>query len=290
MSVMSRLFPASKFELRAIILIATTIICAGCNRRDASQPFPGITYRAEVRQNPPERLFIATVDLTNPRIHLHVAPGGPDPDGPGRWQTTLMRPSEVGKREHFVLVINGDFFDAKGVKDAEGTNATFHTTTRGKVLGPAVSDGRVWSTSAEKKPCLVVGKSGKVSIEMRDRPGASDEQVIAGNRILVENDAVVASSNTNRHPRTVLGLDAAGKKLVILIVDGRRRGVALGMSYKELSEEMIRLGCARAINLDGGGSSVLAIRDGADGECKVMNEPTDGRERAGANVLGITGE
>ena len=285
---MPQFFPASKLALCAIASIAIGLICTGCNRRDANQPFPGITYRAEVRENPPERLFIATVDLTSPKIHLHVAPGGPDPDGPGRWQTTLMRPTEVGKREHFVLVINGDFFEARGVKDAEGTNATFHTSTWGRVLGPAVSDGKVWSTSNEKKPCLVVSKSGKASIEMRDRPGPDDHQVIAGNRMLVENGAVVSNASTNRFPRTVLGLDAAGKKLVILIVDGRKRDVALGMSYKELSEEIIRLGCDRAFNLDGGGSSVLAIRDGSDGEFKLMNEPTDGHERAVANVLGVS--
>jgi exopolysaccharide biosynthesis protein len=233
-------------------------------------------------------LFIATVDLTNPKIHLHVAAGGPDPDGPGRWQTTLMRPTEVGKREHFVLVINGDFFEARGVKDAEGTDATFHTSTWGKVLGPAVSDGKVWSTSSEKKPCLVVSKMGRVSIELRDRPDPDDQQVLAGNRMLVENGRMVSNSNTNRYPRTVAGLDAAGKKLIILVVDGRRRDVALGMSYKELSEEMIRLGCDRAINLDGGGSSVLAIRNASDGEFQLMNEPTDGHERAVANVLGVT--
>jgi exopolysaccharide biosynthesis protein len=51
---------------------------------------------------------------------------------------------------------------------------------------------------------------------------------------------------------------------------------------------MLRLGCTEALNLDGGGSSVLAVRNGAGGKFHLLNEPTDGRERAVANVLGVT--
>ncbi len=68
---------------------------------------------------------------------------------------------------------------------------------------------------------------------------------------------------------------------------GRKPGVALGMSYHELAAEMIRLGCKEALNLDGGGSSVMAVRDPAAGRIKILNQPTDGRERAVADALGI---
>ena len=73
-----------------------------------------------------------------------------------------------------------------------------------------------------------------------------------------------------------------------MIVDGRKPGIAIGMNYDELAAEMLRLGCHDAVNLDGGGSSVLAVRDAATGEMKILNEPTDGRERAVADVLGIS--
>jgi len=46
-------------------------------------------------------------------------------------------------------------------------------------------------------------------------------------------------------------------------VDGRKPGVAIGMNYDELAREMLRLGCDEALNLDGGGSSVMAIRESA---------------------------
>jgi exopolysaccharide biosynthesis protein len=51
---------------------------------------------------------------------------------------------------------------------------------------------------------------------------------------------------------------------------------------------MLRLGCDDALNLDGGGSSVMAVRDRSISSMRILNEPTDGRERAVANVLGVT--
>ncbi|HQE29159.1 MAG TPA: phosphodiester glycosidase family protein, partial [Phycisphaerae bacterium] len=91
----------------------------------------------------------------------------------------------------------------------------------------------------------------------------------------------------DRHPRTVVGLDREGKTLTILIVDGRRPGVSVGMRYEELAQEMLRLGCWDAVNLDGGGSTVLAMRKPDSRDYVILNTPSDGRERPVANVLGI---
>jgi exopolysaccharide biosynthesis protein len=73
-------------------------------------------------------------------------------------------------------------------------------------------------------------------------------------------------------------------------VDGRKPGIAVGMSYDELAREMLRLGCRQALNLDGGGSTVMAIRDAGSGNLKILNQPTDGHERAVADALGISVE
>ena len=91
-----------------------------------------------------------------------------------------------------------------------------------------------------------------------------------------------------RHPRTAIGLDHRGTKLTILIVDGRRPGIATGMTGPEIAQEMLRLGCVDAINLDGGGSTTLVMRDRDDDQLKVINHPSDLRERPVADVIGIT--
>lgn len=256
-----------------------------------SRSFPGIAIFSETRTNQTQRLFVAEIDLTNPRVRLHVAPGGPDPDGAGPWETTLMRPTRIAAREKYDLVVNGDFFSARGVKDAEGTNATFRTEIWSSVTGPAVSGGKVWSTSTNARPCLVVSKAGKVSIRSVKQPQSDDWEIVSGNVMLVrDGKAVPHEKNPVRHPRTVAGLNKDATKLILLVVDGRKPGVAVGMSYDELAAELVRLGCYTALNLDGGGSSVLAVRDPVKSEFKILNEPTDGRERAVANVLGVSVE
>jgi exopolysaccharide biosynthesis protein len=263
---------------------------AGAVRAEVSatnHPFAGVITYAETRAEPPTWMFIAEVDLKNPRLRLRVAPGGPDPDGPGEWQTTLMQPTRIAERERFDLVVNGDFFRARGVTDAEGTNSRYRAAIWAKVDGPAVSAGKVWATAARPRPCLVVRKDGGVLIALRSQPQPDDVEVIAGNTMLVQDGAAVAHANKVRHPRTVVGLDRSGSKLILLVVDGRKPGRAVGMSYEELAAEMLRLGCYQALNLDGGGSSVLAIREGQAKNLRILNEPTDGRERAVANALGI---
>jgi exopolysaccharide biosynthesis protein len=42
---------------------------------------------------------------------------------------------------------------------------------------------------------------------------------------------------------------------------------------------MVKLGCENAINLDGGGSATLWVSG------NVMNSPSEGQERPGANAL-----
>jgi hypothetical protein len=251
-----------------------------------NQPFPGIAIFSETRSQPPTRLYVAMVDLTNPSVRLRVAPGGPDPDGSGPWQTTLMRPTRIAEREGMALVVNGDFFRARGVRDAEGTNSAYRSEIWSAVVGPAVSSGKSWSVTASGRPSLVVDDSNQVSIRSPTHL-AGLREVVSGNTMLVRSGVALAQTNKLRHPRTAVGLDARRERLVLLVVDGRKPGVAIGMSYEELAQELLRLGCSDAMNLDGGGSSVLAVREPESKTYKILNTPTDGRERAVANVLGV---
>lgn len=255
-----------------------------------NHPFAGLAVYSETRTNPPTRLFVAEVDLTNPQVRLRVSRGGPDPDGEGEWQTTLMQPTKIAARERFDLVVNGDFFKARGIKDAEGTNSQYRSSIWSLVEGPAVTDGVTWSTSSNPRPCFVVHTNHCVSIENITKPDANAWEVISGNTVLVKDGKAVPHANKVRHPRTVVGFNAAKTKLVLLVVDGRKPGVAIGMSYDELAQEMLRLGCHGALNLDGGGSSVMAVRETNTGGYHILNQPTDGRERAVANVLGVVVE
>ncbi len=286
-------------KLLVVFFVSLTVLAGMCLSAGAQTvtncQLPGIVCYSEILTNPPQQLTVARVDLTNPRLHLRVAPGGPDPDGSGEWETTLMEPTHIAARENFSLVVNGDFFLAKSVKDGEGANSHYHSGQWASTVGPAMSDGQTWSTSTNARPCLVIHKDRRITIETLTSPGGDDWEVVGGGPILLRNGKVAlphpkASQHSKfaaRNPRTVVGLDASGTKLTLLIVDGRKPGVASGMTFSELAAEMQRLGCTDAINLDGGGSSVMAVRDAKTGAMKILNQPTDGHERAVADVLGI---
>ncbi len=62
------------------------------------------------------------------------------------------------------------------------------------------------------------------------------------------------------HPRTIVGVTADGRVLFV-VVDGRFEGKAAGMSTMMLQELMRILGAKYALNLDGGGSSTMYIKD-----------------------------
>lgn len=115
------------------------------------------------------------------------------------------------------------------------------------------------------------------------KPG---DQVIGGGPRLVrdgkaameaEGGNLNGSFSSTLHPRTAVGFN--GKKVYLLVVDGRTPGYSAGMSLPELAAAMADLGCTDALNLDGGGSSTLWVRG------SVVNRPSDGRERAVANGL-----
>lgn len=85
-----------------------------------------------------------------------------------------------------------------------------------------------------------------------------------------------------RHPRTLAGITENGK-LIVAVVDGRAPGKSAGASYFEAAAIMRWLGARDAINLDGGGSTTMVIGK------KVVNEPSDGAERAVGDALLIVG-
>ncbi len=92
---------------------------------------------------------------------------------------------------------------------------------------------------------------------------------IGGGPTLVKNGAVNITYNEeifwgsgvgadNRDPRTAVGY-TANKHAILMVADGRLPGVSEGLSLSELANEFISLGCVEAMNLDGGGSSQMAI-------------------------------
>jgi len=82
---------------------------------------------------------------------------------------------------------------------------------------------------------------------------------------------------TGRQPRTAIGQTADGTVLLVTI-DGRQPGWSNGVNLRELAQILLDLGALDAINLDGGGSTVMTSN--AD----IVNRPSETR-RSVANGL-----
>ena len=97
------------------------------------------------------------------------------------------------------------------------------------------------------------------------------------------------SENSERHPRSAAGISADGSHLYLLIIDGRRTG-SIGATEYETALLLRSLGAWDGLNLDGGGSSALALR-GRNGKVRTVNTPKHkfiaGVERAVAGCIGF---
>lgn len=124
---------------------------------------------------------------------------------------------------------------------------------------------------------LAVGD--RIQVVPQTHPDLSGVQTaIGGGPTLVRNgQAMRWSSFPRRHPRSAIGWN--DRWIFLVEVDGRQGGLSVGMTFPELADYLVRLGCREAVNLDGGGSSTLWLLG------RVMNSPSDGRERPVANAL-----
>ncbi|MFE7810337.1 phosphodiester glycosidase family protein [Streptomyces sp. NPDC057430] len=82
------------------------------------------------------------------------------------------------------------------------------------------------------------------------------------------------------NPRSMVGVDDLGR-LMLVVVDGRQAGYSEGLGVAQAAQLMGQLGAREAMNLDGGGSSVLATA-----RAGVVNRPSDAAgQRSLGNVL-----
>lgn len=94
------------------------------------------------------------------------------------------------------------------------------------------------------------------------------------------------------NPRTAAGIARVNgaQRLLLAVIDGRQPGYSAGMTLRQTAELLQSLGATRAINLDGGGSSAMVVRDRATGTLRVRNKPSDATgERPVGNALAVLG-
>ena len=136
-------------------------------------------------------------------------------------------------------------------------------------------------------------QGASVSVDYEgDPPPASIATAIGGGPLLIRGGApyddpvTPAPQETNvRYPLTGAGLSADGRTLWLVVVDGRRPSVSVGITRPMFGALFAALGASDAMAFDSGGSSEMVVRHLGDPGVSVVTTPSDGRERAVADGL-----
>ena len=175
-----------------------------------------------------------------------------------------------------------------GRKVLGGTNADFFNTTTFIPYGVCWRDGVCVKSSFSREDCnvFVISTDNEAFCLTTEEyaqfkaDGKIREAVCGRSTLLLKNgEQLDQSGNTmpvaKMEPRTAIGVSQDGKEVYLMVVDGRNFYYSNGADLLDLMNLMSACGASDALNLDGGGSSTFIARDGAEGELKLLNWPTD---------------
>ena len=290
-------------SVRSLALILVALASIGEGRPQGwqvTQRFVGVTYSERNDTAPrPIRMHVAQIDLQAPGIRFKVSPPAGDRE--------VMRQSTLDflRQEHAQLAINGHFFlpfpsndktawviglaasEGKLISAFEIPEQSYALVAFAPALNidrdnrasivhydPAFPDGRhvrepveLWNVVAGSSQ-IVTG--GAVSIPAYRDDNHFDAELDPGGPNDYSNAKAWADAAT---ARTAIGLSRDRRTLTLFTVDVR--GGSEGMRLSEVAEVLIRdFGVADALNLDGGGSTTMAVED-ATGVPAIVNTSSD---------------
>lgn len=151
----------------------------------------------------------------------------------------------------------------------------------------AVENGKIVSIGTQTMPIphngyVIVGPDERLSklyrakhvdFDIKTIPNWDNvKHIISGGPYLVKNGEVFVDMTEQKlgaiggkNPRTAIGYTQDGN-FIMVAVDGRE-GASVGLTLKELAWFMKSIGCINAMNLDGGGSTVMYVNG------RVVNMP-----------------
>lgn len=253
--------------------------------QEVQDPFPGVRIVSRRAEEVPRRVsyHVVLIDPKEPGIVFAMTP----PNGPDLPRDTTRQTTRAFVSEHELqLGINAHFFSPWPAVDDWAD-----------LLGLAIADGVAYAPFRPGwQQAFVVRADGTAGIVEHDGseevgygmvPAMDPPWVGAGTNERILRAGEVEASWEELHPRTAIGVTAAGHVL-FLIVDGRQPRLSEGMTTPELAEVLMEFGAVEAINMDGGGSTTLVL---ATDEPRLVNSPIGlllpNTERPNGSNLGI---
>lgn len=239
-------------------------------------------YRSETRTEPrPLSIHVLQIDLEKVGDRLCVAVGK-DPDGDGPADAELEDPRRLAADAGFRAAVNANAWSNLSTQEGEDPPRAYLRGGHVNIRGLVVRDGETISRPQQVSWSFWLDANGRGQIG----PGNEAKPhrlAVSGFGGLLRNGEILPRDREDAalHPRSALGIDASGKLLTLVVVDGRQRGRSEGMSAYELAVLMKELACTDALNLDGGGSSVMIIDN------RIVNTPAGFGTRPVPVMIGI---
>ena len=184
----------------------------------------------------------------------------------------------------------------RGVTVVGGVNGDIFNMQTGASSGMLIMDGALYnqhggSNPTAGRPYFAILNDGSAVIRQANEPYNDVKEAIGLWEISVMDGKNVSgangSYNVDPQPRVAVGIKADGS-VVVLENDGRQNPYSIGMSWSEIADVLISLGCVVGGQLDGGGSATFVSKRSGEAALTVKNSPSDGNARAVSSALLVT--
>ncbi len=281
------------------VLFLTSTFCAQSitwSEVTSSYTLPaGVKVFKGTRTSPALIAYYLDVDLNKPNLAIkpYLTPAGSE----------LI--NNFASRYGVIAGVNGGYFGgtssysaviqpgtvlAKNIASVTRTAGTFYTTrslfsateTRDLAVnwiyhfGTTTKDVYTYSAplaNTEAKPAAApTTATGTQFVDLFMGIGGGPTLVKNGAAHITYTEEVMFGSGVSldtQDPRTAVGY-TKDKHVIILVADGRQT-TSSGLSLVELAQVFVNLGCVEAMNLDGGGSTQMAIGN------KIIDTPSESR-------------
>ncbi|QYC40311.1 hypothetical protein Nocox_13470 [Nonomuraea coxensis DSM 45129] len=130
---------------------------------------------------------------------------------------------------------------------------------------------------ADALSSLRVGDPVSMDYALRAPDDMKVKAAVSGRQLIVADGKPLElpPENNTPEPRTAVGFSADGTRMWLVAVDGRQPEFSRGIGLNELARMMADLGAHSALNLDGGGSTTLVVREPGQKQADLVNRPSD---------------
>ncbi|MCL6647159.1 MAG: phosphodiester glycosidase family protein [Chloroflexi bacterium] len=120
--------------------------------------------------------------------------------------------------------------------------------------------------------------------DLRDALGGGP-QVVRDGALWTDPHPPAPNEVNQRNPLTAIGVSADGRRVFLVVVDGRQPARSIGLTHAQMGQLLRALGAWNAMLFDSGGSSTMVVRLPGQFTASLVNSPSDGHERPVANGL-----